>query len=389
MTAPTATAEAPTEPRGYDPDPIHSYGLITPRFWHGMLPLDYLRQLARNRFQVSPRGAFSSSTIVAVGCGHLVARAVQQLRYGRRIERVRVNKEPLFVLGHWRSGTTMLHELLIRDPRNTFPTTYECFTPHGFLTSERWVTPLIGWLLPDKRPMDNVPAGWDRPQEDEFAMCSLGFPSPYRSWMFPQHGPVDHDWLTLENVPAADRERWKKALRRFVQALTLMRLGGRVVLKSPPHTARVKTLLEVFPDARFVHITRDPHVLFPSTVRLWRTLCQVQGMQLPKQHYGWIEEEVLANLVTMYDAFERDRELIPDGHLAELRYEELVEDPKRELRAIYDTLSLRGFDAAEPQVDAYLAEQRGYRTNRYEVPDDIRRIVADRWGAYAQRYGYA
>lgn len=383
-----AAADTKQTQRDYDADPLHAYGLITPRFWHGMLPGDFLRSLARNRFQVGPRGVFTSTTITLVGCCHLVGKLFQQAIYGRRLTKLELREPPLFVLGHWRSGTTLLHELLIRDPRHTFPTTYDCFSPHHCLVTESWLPRLIPWLLPKKRPMDNVATGWDRPQEDEFALCSLGMRSPYRVWMFPQHGPVDSDWLTLEGLSESDRTRWIGVLRSFVRTITARR-QGRVVLKSPPHTARVETLLRAFPDARFVHITRDPLVLFPSTVRLWRSLAVTQGLQRPREHYDWIEEEVLTNLVKMYDAFERDRPQIPDGRLTEMRYEDLIEDPKRELRRVYDELDLGAFSEIEPGVDAYLADQKGYKTNRFELPDDVREMVADRWKGYAQRYGYA
>ncbi|MEN0112137.1 MAG: sulfotransferase, partial [Planctomycetota bacterium] len=242
---------------------------------------------------------------------------------------------------------------------------------------------------PKKRPMDNVATGWERPQEDEFALCSLGLPTPYRTWAFPRRGPVDADWLTLEGVDADRLADWKRRLDQFVRAVTLRRPGRRVVLKSPPHTARVRTLLEVFPDARFVHIVRDPSALFPSTVRLWKSLSDVQTLQWTAKRHDWIEEEVLANLVRMYEAYERDRDLIPDGRLAELRYEDLVADPMGELRRVYNDLDLGDFAAAEPGVSRYLAAERDYRTNRFEVPDDVRGRVAERWGAYAERWGYA
>ncbi|MEO0530839.1 MAG: sulfotransferase [Planctomycetota bacterium] len=255
--------------------------------------------------------------------------------------------------------------------------------------TEGWLTPLIGWLLPKKRPMDNVATGWDRPQEDEFALCSLGLPTPYRSWAFPQHGPVDADWLTLENVSDADRQRWGTALRRFVGVLSLKR-AGRVILKSPPHTARIKTILEHFPDARFVHISRDPLKLFPSTVRLWKSLCDVQSLQSYQPQYDWIEEEVFSNLTRMYEAYDRDRGLIPEGRLVEVSYEDLVADPKTTLATVYDGLSLGDFAKhAEPGVHAYLAEEKGYKTNRFELADDVKAKIGERWHAYAEQWGYA
>ena len=90
------------------------------------------------------------------------------------------------MIGHWRSGTTLLHELLVRDPRHTYPDTYACFAPNHFLVSGWWMKPCLKVLLPSQRPIDNMPAGWDHPQEDEFALCNMGVPSPYLTIIFPE-----------------------------------------------------------------------------------------------------------------------------------------------------------------------------------------------------------
>ena len=63
---------------------------------------------------------------------------------------------PLFIIGHWRSGTTFLHELMYLDKRFVSPTTYQCFAPHHCLLTEGLMNALGGWLMPKQRPMDNI-----------------------------------------------------------------------------------------------------------------------------------------------------------------------------------------------------------------------------------------
>lgn len=372
----------------YASDPIHKYPLLTPKFWHGLRMGDWASLAKQNWRTIAPRHWGTATTITGFSVFNSTFATLQQALLGRRIERAKPQIAPLFVLGHWRSGTTMLHEMLMRDPAHACPNTYQCFAPHHFLVTDFWVRPLTGWLLPKKRPMDNVGAGWGCPQEDEFALCSLGVPTPYLCWAFPDGGPVHREYLTLEGAPVERVRRWKRELERFVGAMTL-RDPRRLVLKSPPHTARVRTLLECFPSAKFIHIVRDPMVLFPSTVRLWKSLCDVQGLQRAKERYDWIEGYVLDNLVEMYNAFERDRELIAPGRLAELRYEELVADPVGQLRRVYQELELGGFDRVEEQLGDYLGDKRDYKTNRYALPPDIEATVRQRWADYFQRYGYS
>lgn len=381
------TPPRPPTTQGYGADPLHRYGLLTPKFWHGMGLGDWLPFWAAHWNKLSAHGYVTASTIAGVAAFNSFWGAVQSLFYGPRINALRLEQPPLFVLGHWRSGTTLLHELLMLDQRHISPNTYECFAPQHFLVTETVTKPLTRWLLPAKRPMDNVETGWDKPQEDEFALCSLGLPSPYRCWAFPNEGPVHSEYLTLEEVPTAERAHWQRTLERFVKAVTL-RNKGRMILKSPPHTARVKVLLEIFPEARFVHICRDPLTLYPSTVRLWKSLCDTQGLEGYRAEYDWIEPEVLSNFETMYAAFERDRALVPAGRLVDVKYEDLVAQPRAEMQRVYDSLGLDRFAAVAPSIDGYFSEKRDYKTNRYQLPAEIEAKVRERWAGYFERYGY-
>ena len=95
---------------------------------------------------------------------------------GRKIDRTQIEKHPVFVLGHWRSGTTLLHELLVCDPRHTYPDTFSCFAPNHFLLSRRLFAWWLWALMPHRRPMDNMSVGFDSPQEDEW--CCATWASP-------------------------------------------------------------------------------------------------------------------------------------------------------------------------------------------------------------------
>src|SRR5262249_1039130 len=146
---------------------------------------------------------------------------LQRLHHGRRIARTSLTEPPLFVLGHWRSGTTLLHDLLSLDPRHIYPTTYECFMPHHFLLSEDWFT--RRFPIKTKRQMDEVEWSWETPQEDEWALLLLGQPSPYTTTAWPNLPPLDTDYLDLEHVSGRQREAWKRTLYQFLQALTVRR----------------------------------------------------------------------------------------------------------------------------------------------------------------------
>lgn len=383
MTAPPAKSGKP----GYSDKPLHRYPRWALRFWHGMDFFSWMKLGIRNRFAAPPTRWPMIASVTAISLLNTFCGVFEWFLFSSAVRRTKLKEPPLFVLGHWRSGTTLLHEMLMLDERHQCPTTYQCFAPHHFLWTNWFIPPLIKAFLPKKRPMDDVVAGWDRPQEDEFALVNMGVPSPYLSWAFPNHGPVADEYLDLRTLPPAERETWKRKWREFVQRVALAN-NRRIVLKSPTHTARVKTILEVFPNARFIHIVRDPLVLYPSTVRLWKSLSEVQGFQIPHDEAGWMEQSVLDNFVRMYECFEQDRDLIPPGRLVDIRYEDLVANPVGEMRQIYQRLGLGEFANVEPALMRHAMKTRGYKTNKYQLPPDVAERVRGRWAPYFQRYGY-
>lgn len=377
-----ANKKKPNIPGGAD---FHPYPWWTPKFWHGMTIGVWLRLLARNGFRVSPSRIPTCLSVTFVSLVNTVLWLIQEAFLGRKIDRSRIEHPPVFIIGHWRSGTTYLHELMVLDPAFAFPTTYECFVPSHSLISDWLFKRYTKLLLPEKRPMDNMATGWDHPQEDEFALCNLGAGSPYTGIAFSNLPPQQQEYLDLKELPLEKLAAWKRTMLRFIKQIAY-RKPKPIVLKSPPHTARVRTLLELFPNARFVHIVRDPAVVFQSTLRLWRSMYQIGSLQVDDGHD--VTDYVLDCMERMYKSLDEDRALLRPSQFYEVRYEHLVRDPVGQLRAMYDQLGLGDFERARPALEAYLDENKDYKTNRYELPEETRRLVRERWGRFFERYGY-
>jgi hypothetical protein len=354
--------------------------------WQGCNLFAWLRLVWRNGLAVHPAYLYIAFIVTGVSIGHTVLRYLQEAWYGSKLDRTPICHPPLFIIGHWRTGTTLLHEMLILDDRHSYPNTYQCMEPNHFLLTEKWLPRFLGWIMPSRRPMDNMKAGWNRPQEDEFALCMLGAPSPYLTIAFPNHPPQDQEAFDPQRLPRRARTAWKKAFVGFLKRLTF-RDPRRLVLKSPTHTSRIETLLELFPDAQFVHIVRDPFVVFPSTMNLWRSLSEAHGLQRP--NFRHLEEHVFSTFSYLYERLQATRRLVPAGNFHELRYEDLVADPIGQMRKLYETLHLDGFEEMQPRLEAFWREQVGYQTNRYpQLAPELRAKIAARWGDVIERYGY-
>ena len=363
----------------------HAYPWWSPRFWHGMPLGVWLDLLRENRWNVAPSRLGLLGTITAAAAFNSLAEPLCRARFQRQLAEPPPTEPPVFIIGHWRSGTTLLHEILMLDDRFCCPSTYQCFAAGHFLLTEWLVTSTLGWIMPAKRPMDNVAAGWHRPQEDEFALANMGVPSPYRRMAFPETTPAEPTALDLETLSPDELARWRGALRRFL-AMLAVRDARRPVLKSPPHTARMAVLAEMFPGARFLHIVRDPFVVFPSTKRLWESLHHVQAMQIDSGAEA--EEYVFRCFDTMYAAFERDRPRLAEGQLHEIHYEDLVADPVTKMEEAYDRLELGDFERVRPAFEEQAASMQKYQRNSYQHDPRIVATISDRWKPFLDRYGY-
>ena len=376
----------PTTPAAATKREFHAYPWWSPRFWHGMPAGVWFGLLREHGYRVHFMKLGLATTVSLMTGFNSLMGALSDARFRRQLRDRPATPPPLFIIGHWRSGTTLLHELAMLDDRFCCPNTYECFAPSHFLLTEDVMTRALRWMIPSKRPMDDVAAGWDRPQEDEFALMSLGAPSCYRRIAFPVSSPARPEALDLATLPPAELDRWKRSLRQFL-AMLAVRDPRRPVLKSPPHTARVGVLADMFPESRFLHVVRDPFVVIPSTLRLWKSLYDVQALQVDRGEA--LEEYVFAAFAEMHAALERDRATLPADRLHEVRYEDLVADPVGTLEQCYERLDLGEFDRVRPALERQAESMRRYRTNTYRHDPRLVAEIAARYKPFLDRYGYA
>lgn len=343
------------------------------------------RLLAAHRFRLPWSSLPACACDLSCAAFNSTLGGLQDLLWARTLNRIDLPDDPLFVLGHWRSGTTLLHELLALDPRHRCPTNYECFVPRHFLISQRWLKPCIRFLLPKNRIADSMPVEWELPQEDEFALLALGALSPYLSIAFPNEPAQFGEYYALDGLSPDELARWQETLTRFLRQL-LWNRPGRLVLKSPPHTFRLAVLERLFPRARYLHIVRDPYAVFASTVKLWKSLFAAQSYQKPT--YACLEDRVLETFCRMYARFEAARPGIDPHRICDVRYEDLIRDPSGQMQQVYERLELGDFASVSDAVAAYFGQRADYRPSRYQLAPAHQAAVSERWLPLMRPYGY-
>lgn len=353
----------------------------------GMRTRDWWTLLRENRFAISPRYWPRALIITLVSLLNEFFSWRETRRHGPAILKTRIAADPVFILGHWRSGTTHLQRLLAQDDRFAFVNGYQTTNPHSYLTTEQSHSRLLAGLVPARRLEDNMTLSFAVPSEDEVALSILSPDSPYLIWSFPRNRERYNRSLTLEELDSARVEAWKKVYFQYVQKLTY-RYGRPLILKSPPNTCRVKQLLELFPRARFIHIHRDPFEVFQSMLHLIEAWTANYAVLQTFPAYDK-NRQIIEQYRLMYDKYFREIPLIPVGSLHELAFRDLEKDPLGQVEHIYDRLELGDFAKVRGDVGRYCESVSGYRRNKYApLPDDIRALIAERWSPSFAAWGY-
>jgi hypothetical protein len=284
-------------------------------------------------------------------------------------------REPVFIVGHARSGTTLLHQLMSRDAeRFSVFLTWELFFPaicqkklvrliarldeRWFRGS--WARRIRAWedrKFAKGRQMH--PMSLTGPEEDEFVLapsCASGV------WVlvFPYWRELQHLYYTDDMAPAR-RKRLLRFYRACVQRQLYLNGGEKVHLsKNPTFSGKVASLIETFPGARFVVCMRNPLETIPSLLKLmtrnWKA-----GRCPPER----IEESRRLLAEQSYHTYRHPIEVLsahPDVRWTLVDYRDLVESPKRTVRSVYDVLGLEMTAGYEAVLDDEETRSRSHRT---------------------------
>lgn len=353
--------------------------------WHGMnfsTLLDFLKLKPAIHYSKYPRLA----SLFLICASNSFWSMIERMRHGKGVENTQL-ANPIFILGHWRSGTTLLHNLMTLDDRFCFPNMYQCLFPTHFLTTEKTLTYCTEWLLPDTRPMDNMEAGWDIPQEDEFAIINLSLISCYMllAWQNGDRSSFER-FVTMKDATPAERKKWKETIVYFMKKITYLYKNKPVILKSPGHTPKVEILLELFPNAKFVYIYRNPYRCVTSSIHLREVLYPLNDFG--KTNYDYIERDALDLYVETITTYEKDKALIPEGNLFEVRYEDFEQDPEIYIEQIYKQLNLGDSTQVMQKLEPMLPKLKGYKKNKFQMDPARKRFLYEKLKFAFDIYGY-
>lgn len=314
-------------------------------------------------------------------------RIIENLLYDKKLKYIEIDPPPIIIIGHWRSGTTHLHNLMSLDTNLAYLNNYQTIATGFTIVGGTLLKALFQTILPPSRPMDNV--GWsiDSPQEEEFAIGKLGGPSSYAMWFFPKNSlEIVKKNILFDGVSNKYIDNFIQAYLKVLRVAVYTAGGRRLVLKNPANTGRVPLLLKLFPTAKFIHIHRSPYDVYSSSIHLNRISRNIATLQ---DSDGLNDQEII---ITIYEkvmhSFLQNKDLIPEKNFIEVRYEDLEKDPLNELKRIYDKFSLSNFRSLEIAVPNYMNSLVSFQKNSFTLNKEDIAVINTRLKFAFEAFGY-
>jgi hypothetical protein len=296
-------------------------------------------------------------------------------------------REPLFIIGLPRSGTTLLHMLLAADPAHRAPLSWEVMSPSPpndngkkeKIAHASKSLASLDWLAPTFRRVHAT--GAEMPQEC-VSLMSPSFLSDQFDTMY--NVPSYRAWFLKQDLQPAYQYH-----RRFLQQLQQRKSGRRWVLKAPAHLFALPALLSIYPDARFVQTHREPIEAISSVSSLITILRRVFSNCVDSDEVAREAWRYWSETMTRFMR-DRDRLLAPE-RIFDLRYADIRRDQMATVRQIYDYFGWSLATEAESRIQESLVkqprEQNGfhhYRASQF----GLERMDREKdFGAYCERFG--
>jgi len=261
------------------------------------------------------------------------------ITYERKIRKFPLDKI-IFVIGHWRSGTTHLQHLLSLDENHTTSSVYQFLFADNFILTEKWLKPPLNFLCRIfKIPysFQRMPLDLNLPGELESAMCGFCSLHSY-AWghIFPKNSMY---WLNkyIFHPKKNDLEDWLDDYELLIKKFSYASGGKIMIVKSPGDTARILALSKRFPNSRFIHISRNKKEVITSTSYFWEVIQkEISFQKINQEEINQIIDSTYEDLIKKFN----DQKHKVHNRLIEIEFEKLIKNPIEEISKIYSIYDL-------------------------------------------------
>jgi hypothetical protein len=239
-----------------------------------------------------------------------------------------------------------------------------------------WIRNIAQFLLPEKRPGGDMKFDFKLPQEEEIALGNMQHISFYNFFYYPNEldSSIEKS-LYFKNISKEEFEQWKQNYLRLVKIALINTNGKTFVAKNPPNTFRVRLLLEMFPEAKFIYIHRNTYQTIFSFLKFINSVHE--GIKYQDYNLKDHNIKLIGLYKKMLEQYQADKHLIPEENLIDIKFEDFEQNMLSEIDRVFKTLDLPGYEKAMPVIKEYYNEIQDYKRKRHKLPDDFISQVDD------------
>jgi hypothetical protein len=348
--------------------------------WKNILTLLWM-----NNFIIHPKYWIRLWYALSIATLTTPMRIIQQIKARKIVRNTKITKDPIFIIGNYRTGTTYLITMLSKDRTRGYVSNLLGYSFSIFLSSPKLSRRIINASLPEYRPMDNVKMGADEPTEDEYCLGTYSKYGYYNGMIFPKKFKEFGKYHSFTKL-AKDALKWQNQYDYLLKILTHIYNGRQLFLKNPSIAFRIKYILERYPNAKFIFTMRNPYTLFASNLHYYKKVVPLYTLQNFTEKI--LKEEILNHYTEMVQKVEEAKSFISSNNFIEIKYEDFIRDPMPFMKRIYKQFNLDGWKQARPKFQAHFDAQADYKTNHFNISDEVIRIVNKHWDFIVKLHGY-
>lgn len=300
-------------------------------------------------------------------------------------------KDPVFILGFYRSGTSYLHHFLTQDDRLGYHSVFQMVFPEIMLTHEKWLAPALqsfSNVFKIQDPVHRIPLNWRYPGEEDGTMTTSMNPGGAQwGYFFPKMMDKQfRKYVLFENITESELEIWKTDFVFLLKKISLANHNKQLVLKSPPNTARIKLLLSLFPNAKFIFIHRNPYEVYLSNKKFWKVTKSIYAIGAYKSVD--VNGIILDTYAKMMNRYLLEKGLIPGGQLIEIAYANLINEPLQSMRTLYEAIHLDDFNYCENKMKVFVENEKSFARLKHEMTAEESKIVTEKLEPFIRYWNY-
>lgn len=241
---------------------------------------------------------------------------------------------------------------------------FKTYFPDSFRCLEGWFKPFSQYILSYfevQNPIHRINFDWDLPGEEDIAFAFL--PNAFSlNWFHAFPSQLDKCTQNSICLDDKDEELFFKEYGEFLNRVKYKSGSKQLLLKSPPNTARISSILKIYPNAKFVFIQRDHFETLASNRYMWNV---VKAAQFEKVEDEQRDKLILSLEQKILAAYNEQKHLIAKDNLYELTFEKLMKSPVMEIERIFNQFSIELKNEDKLNIEKFVENKHGKHQGKY------------------------